>query len=303
MALYDLAQHCDYREMKNEMIRDRLVVGIRDSSLSEKLQLDSSLTLETAKKAIRQREAVHEQQKVLKGNDKSTADCNLDAMQHRQQGNRHNRGQRREPHPHAGQRRPTNTRNGDKNTRSGEKCGRCGGYQHPRVKCPAKDELCHHCKVKGHFSAVCRNKNLSAVREDNPTDSAFLDTISNDDNRVWNSELLVDGEKAIFKIDTGAEVTAISKATWQSLGEPDLQSPSKLLYGPAKKPLKTTGHFTCNLSHKDRTSQQQIFVVDDLKTNLLGLPAITALHLVTRTDAVQTETFENKSWLQRFPVW
>ena len=136
MALYDLAQHCDYGEMKNEMIRDRLVVGIRDSSiLSEKLQLDSTLTLETAKKAIRQREAVHEQQKILKGNDKSTADCSLDAMQHRQQGNRHNRGQRRdrtrEPHPHAGQRRATNTRNGNKNTRNGEKCGRCGGNQHP----------------------------------------------------------------------------------------------------------------------------------------------------------------------------
>ena len=31
----------------------------------------------------------------------------------------------------------------------------------------------------------------------------------------------MDGEKAIFKIDTGAEVTAISKATWQSLGEPN----------------------------------------------------------------------------------
>ena len=128
---------------------------------------------------------------------------------------------------------------------------------------------------------------MSAVREeDNPTDSAFLDTISNDDNRVWNSKLLVDGKKATFKIDTGAEVTAISKATWQSLGEPDLQSPSKLLYGPAKKPLKTTDHFTCNLSHKDRISQQQIFVIDDLKT---------------RIDAIQAETFENKSWLQRFP--
>ena len=61
--------------------------------------------------------------------------------------------------------------------------------------------------------------------------------------RVWNSELLVDGKQVTFKIDTGAEVTAISKATWQSLGKPDLQSPSKLLYGPAKKPLKTT-HFT-----------------------------------------------------------
>ena len=30
-------------------------------------------------------------------------------------------------------------------------------------------------------------------------------------------------------------------------------------------------------------SHQQILVVDDLKTNLLGLPAIIALHLVTRT--------------------
>ena len=40
--------------------------------------------------------------------------------------------------------------------------------------------------------------------------------------------------------------------------------PSKLLYGPTKKPLNTTGHFTCNLSHK---LKQQIFVADDLKTS------------------------------------
>ncbi len=48
------------------MIRDRLVVGIRDNTLSEKLQMDSALTLESANKAIRQREAVHEQQITLK---------------------------------------------------------------------------------------------------------------------------------------------------------------------------------------------------------------------------------------------
>ena len=217
MALYDLAQHCDYGEMKDEMIRDRLVVGIRDSSLSEKLQLDPALTLETAKKAIRQREAVHEQQKVLKGNDRTIGDCNLDAMQHRQQHTHRNRGQQRDhmrdSHSHADQRRVLNTRSGT-NMRSGEKCGRCGGNRHPRAKCPAKDEQCHHCKVKGHFSKVCRNKHLSAVQEDvNFTDSAFLDTISNDNKRVWNSDLLVNGKKITFKIDTGAEVTAISKVT------------------------------------------------------------------------------------------
>ena len=54
MLLYNLAESCSYAEVKDEMIRDRLVVGIQDMALSEKLQLDAELTLEKAKKAIRQ---------------------------------------------------------------------------------------------------------------------------------------------------------------------------------------------------------------------------------------------------------
>ena len=69
MALYTLAANCNYGDMEAEMIRDRLVVGIRDTPLSERLQLDADLTLEKAKKAIRQREAVHEQQNILSGTD------------------------------------------------------------------------------------------------------------------------------------------------------------------------------------------------------------------------------------------
>ena len=65
MELYKLAEDCEYGAMKEEMIRDRLVVGIRDTVLSERLQLDPKLTLESAKKAVRQREAVKEQQQTL----------------------------------------------------------------------------------------------------------------------------------------------------------------------------------------------------------------------------------------------
>ena len=35
------------------MIRNRLVVGIRDSSLSKRLQMEPDLTLEKAKKMVR----------------------------------------------------------------------------------------------------------------------------------------------------------------------------------------------------------------------------------------------------------
>ena len=43
-----------------------LYIGIRDMALSEKLQLDAKLTLEKAKRTIRQREAVHKHQGVFK---------------------------------------------------------------------------------------------------------------------------------------------------------------------------------------------------------------------------------------------
>ena len=60
MCLYSLVETCEYGEFKEEMLRDRLVVGIRDAAMSQKLQMDAELTLGKAKKAIHQKEAVYE---------------------------------------------------------------------------------------------------------------------------------------------------------------------------------------------------------------------------------------------------
>lgn len=80
MALYALADNCEYGTMKEELIRDRLVVGILDDALSKKLQLMSDLTLEKAKKEVRQNEAVQEQQQTLKNvGEPGTTDSSLEA--------------------------------------------------------------------------------------------------------------------------------------------------------------------------------------------------------------------------------
>ena len=47
-ALHKLAENCKFGNLHDEMIRDRIVVGLRDHRLSEKLQLDAELTLEKA---------------------------------------------------------------------------------------------------------------------------------------------------------------------------------------------------------------------------------------------------------------
>lgn len=47
-ALYALAENCNYGALHNELLRDRLVVGLRDIILSEWMQLDRDLTIEKA---------------------------------------------------------------------------------------------------------------------------------------------------------------------------------------------------------------------------------------------------------------
>lgn len=55
-ALHMLAESCEYGTLKDELIRDRIVIGIRDSRTSERLQLTSDLTLEKAITLVRQAE-------------------------------------------------------------------------------------------------------------------------------------------------------------------------------------------------------------------------------------------------------
>ena len=78
-ALYRLVETCNYAGLKEEMIRDRLVVGIRDKSLSERLQMDAALTLEKANTAVRQREAIQDNIPLWKG-DSSSDPITVDAL-------------------------------------------------------------------------------------------------------------------------------------------------------------------------------------------------------------------------------
>ena len=65
------------------MFHNRLVVGIHNSALSQRLQLDAGLTLEKAKTNVRQREAVGEHQKLLNKGTGTSETHSLDERQHR----------------------------------------------------------------------------------------------------------------------------------------------------------------------------------------------------------------------------
>ena len=78
-SLYNLVETCHFEDLKNEMIRDRIIVGIWNQALSEHLQTVADLTLEKVKTLVRQREAAHEHQLTLNGSLK--VDKSLDSVQ------------------------------------------------------------------------------------------------------------------------------------------------------------------------------------------------------------------------------
>ena len=139
-------------------------------------------------------------------------------------------------------------------------CRRCGRGAHPRHSCPAKDAMCFKCNRRGHYSSQCQSTTVAVVStlpgqpltehtQQYYADTAYLNTVESTKENIWDVEVIIDKAVIKFKVDTGAEVTVLSEATWKILNfsEP-LQKPSSTLCGPdhtphsyiQKKMLQTT---------------------------------------------------------------
>jgi len=89
--------------------------------------MDLTLTLEKDKRLIRQQEAIHEQQGVLKDPKKdtsATSEHNLDYVKNGVSGSQRVKGYR-------------GRTQANKNINNQSKCTRCGKAKHARDKCPA----------------------------------------------------------------------------------------------------------------------------------------------------------------------
>ena len=64
-ALHALAEHCNFGTLGEEMIWDRIVVGLLDTKLSEKLQLDPELTQPKPINQAPQSKAIKKQQTLM----------------------------------------------------------------------------------------------------------------------------------------------------------------------------------------------------------------------------------------------
>ncbi|GFO29285.1 polyprotein [Plakobranchus ocellatus] len=191
-----LTEFCDYENNLEEMLRDRLVCGINDKKIQQRLLAESKLTFAKAMEIAQAMETAagnvvdltrQDQVCVVKDHSKTPARVNHFTPR---------------------------------------KCYRCGG-PHAHTSCKFKDSKCFKCQKIGHLAKVCRSsdphksrpkenvrsRHKAHVLVEEPKDNgeeSFLFSIFSNSKPVYR-DLKINGVNIKFQVDTGASISVINK--------------------------------------------------------------------------------------------
>ena len=150
-------------------------------------------------------------------------------------------------------------------------CTRCEREHTVHQPCPT---ICHECRKRGHFQAVCRSRLVNLYTEYPIRGSiSWHSTAKYWLHDKWEETLFVNGTPIEVKIDTGADVSVISESTIKQPQRVSLQPAAVPLNGARQQTLSVCGKFKGTLTHKTNVIKDEIFVVQKLQKALLGKPA------------------------------
>ena len=298
-ALHVMAADCEFGATKEERIRDQFIVGVCSSDLSEKLELlhlsKTNVTLSTVLDYARNYSDVRQGRE-------DEANANVGAVKLRS---------------HGGQAQPS-------------ACGYCG-YVHEKGRCPAYGKTCKGCGMINHFAKVCQNKGKQpkrvsqkkfersqgqgrnqggsqgrnqgqgrhqvreVVEQEEDSEDMFLGEVVDNEEKVWTTSLKMCDSVVKFKVDSGADVSIMTKDAYMELKDrPPLKRATKALVTPAGK-LDVLGVFSTEVLSLDnkKSVQMEAYVLPNTPKscgNLLSRKAATQLGLIQFVGSIEDST-------------
>jgi hypothetical protein len=263
-----IAKDCEFGTIKDSLIRDRIICGIRDVRLKDRLLRESNLDLNKTVQICKAAELAGVQLKTIQNDPDS---CQVLSVK-----------------------KPVSFIND---------CKFCG-QSHKVRQCPAYGQRCTICKRLNHFAKVCRvKKRVYSVEEENVNkdservESLFLGVINNKVKLDWYEKLKVvsDGRccELNVKLDTGAQANVIPKVKLEELKMLDVIKPSNAKlsnYSGSKIPVVGKCQLQCWSSHNVMMDVEfQVVKTNGRSPVVLGLPTINKYGLLKRVDVLQHE--------------
>lgn len=299
-----LAKDCDFDTQEENLIRDLLIIGIKDVTIKEKLLIDSELSLEQAITYCRAKESSNQQILMMTHNEASAvhsvsggSSINNFSANKRSGRAKNNFGNRSE----------------EKRNNASEikrKCSKCN-TSHAYRNCPAYGKRCKKCNKLNHFAIVCKNKKINQVDTEDYGDTEEYETESNGiiklDSVVdvihsgseWKVNICINKIKMPCKIDTGAEVNILPISKFNTVKRKEIITKTN------KKLLSYTGHSldvigTCDLlcRYGDKTETLTFYVIKQDSNVLIGLNSSEKLGFVDRNKILSIN--ENVDFIKMY---
>ena len=203
-SLRRLSEHCKYEAILDDMLRDRLVCGVRDKRIQQQLLAEPDLTFQ---KAMDLAEAAARNSQDLQASRMPKNESLLKVQNHRKY-----RGWSKDTTPVL--------------------CHRCGGGHSPK-DCRFREAECQVFKNKGHIARACRSR--KRVRSTHKVTQDQVESQPDDKEEVLGLHhtrsnaaepmtVTVTANEAdlLMEVDTGASASLISEATYKQLWQGNL---------------------------------------------------------------------------------
>ena len=291
-SLLELSTNCSYGDLTQSLIRDRIVVGVRDQPTRKRLLYERGLDLKKCLEIARSFEATRARISSMETKPEAKADFVKSKKFTRKPDSRK---------PNSAHQQRSQDSSNNKN------CQFCGNKEaHARKNCPASDAKCYQCQKRGHFGKMCKkfrkkdngaNKSANAgasarevVYESGDDDDVyFLGAVSKtSQSDAWTKQIAIDGDIALsFKVDTGADVNILPYRSYQKYFEHKTIFPAKaILQGADGSKLPVLGYINCKLYYMDSKVDAMLYVVK-ASCALLSRDTSIALGIVKLVGSVE----------------
>jgi len=308
------SQTCEFGDLADSLIRDMIVICIRNNGLRESLLQEPDLSLDTALNKCRSKEQTKHRAKELNKSASASSSSNVDAVNKPRNSNRYKQKVKsQQGQQQKSQRKPQTQQSYDRENN----CGRCG-KRHKENECKAATVECFQCGKRGHFAKFCRSKKRSQNRSnkvdevnqssDESDEEYYVDIheLTKKKKDEWVVKLPVNNTDVSLKLDTGAEVNILPYSVYKKLKtKPKLQKSSVRLRGYSGKIIPVIGKCKAMMKHKSKKQEMSFIIVPNqtrqgLKFRpVLGLKACESLGLIKLVWNVNLEDNMSKDDLSQ----
>ena len=274
-ALMKRAQFCNFGEMKERMVRDKIVFTVKGKA-QELLLRERDLTYKKTVDIMRSLEASTNQIREMNPAKTDTHGCshvveaNIDKVK--------TSGYTRRPVPKHNYSSEMKAMRHD--------CNYCGqSHANNRNNCPAWGKTCAFCRGRNHFESKCRKKTgirAVEVEDDLPDDldDRWLAAVTQGATGRATVLMQVNNKDVRFHIDSAADVNTIR----QEFVKQDQVKPTRVrlrMWNDSKMIPKGETTLPVTNPRDGKTTEVKFVVVQNGLSNLLGLKTICELGLIT----------------------